>query len=399
MASNENQDSGQAPERTESAQPKNGVAPDRVIDDPYNFHDDDYDYSNHPDPIEDWRKDYEAWAKPAEAEAEAGAGGKAATGITAAPPPAPPARIAPPPSSDPEPEPDEDDDGMLRMSFLEHLEELRGRIIKALMGLAVAFAFSLIFAHRLWLAVSEPAQAALTSLGLPPQLVILSPMEGFSTIYVKLPLLASLFLASPWILWQVWAFIAPGLYRRERKWAAPFVICTAGLFILGGTFAYFVAFRFGLTFLLGIGKDIGVVPYVSASEYFDLFINVTLGIGLVFELPVLIFFLVLLRIVTPAFLVRNSRYAVLAIVVVASILTPTPDVFNLTMFAVPMCLLYFVGVFAGYLLNLQRDKKRFPWMAVLLVAGVVLAMSAGFVYLLMTRYGYRLSGAWPFLVR
>jgi sec-independent protein translocase protein TatC len=197
----------------------------------------------------------------------------------------------------------------------------------------------------------------------------------------------------------VWAFIAPGLYRRERKWAAPFVICTAGLFILGGTFAYFVAFRFGLTFLLGIGKDIGVVPYVSASEYFDLFINVTLGIGLVFELPVLIFFLVLLRIVTPAFLVRNSRYAVLAIVVVASILTPTPDVFNLTMFAVPMCLLYFVGVFAGYLLNLQRDKKRFPWMAVLLVAGVVLAMSAGFVYLLMTRYGYRLSGAWPFLVR
>ena len=115
-------------------------------------------------------------------------------------------------------------------------------------------------------------------------------METFSTVWVKLPMLTSIFLVSPWILYQAWAFIAPGLYKRERRWAAPFVIVSAGLFITGGVFAYYVAFRYGLEFLLGIGRDISIQPMVSVTEYFDLFVNVTLGVGLVFELPVLIFF-------------------------------------------------------------------------------------------------------------
>src|SRR6202171_410239 len=155
------------------------------------------------------------------------------------------------------------------------------------------------------------------------------PMEGFSIIWVKLPLLCSIFLASPWILYQLWAFIAPGLYKRERKWATPFILITAGLFIGGGVFAYFVAFRYGLEFLLGIGMMNNVQPVVSITEYFDLFVNVTLGVALVFELPVLIFLLTLLRILSPRFLLRHSRYAVLIIVIVAAIITPTPDVFNL----------------------------------------------------------------------
>ena len=160
-------------------------------------------------------------------------------------PPAPPA----PPSDIEEEDPEEQ--GMLRMSFMEHLEELRSRILKALYGLVVAFVLSLAFAGPLWDVISEPAVAALKHLGVvPPHLVQITPMESFSIIWVQLPLLCSLFVASPWLVYQVWAFISPGLYRRERRWAAPFVLITAGLFIAGGLFAYFLAFRFGLETIL-----------------------------------------------------------------------------------------------------------------------------------------------------
>src|SRR5262249_20686692 len=155
-----------------------------------------------------------------------------------------------------------EDDGMVRMSFLEHLEELRARIIRALLGVAVAFFACIYFMDQLWAVVRAPAAAALTTLKYDPELVQISPMEGFNVIWVKLAILCSIFLASPWILYQVWAFIAPGLYKWERRWAAPFVLGSAGLFIIGGLFAYFVAFRYGLTFLLGIGRGNGVKPMV-----------------------------------------------------------------------------------------------------------------------------------------
>lgn len=303
-------------------------------------------------------------------------------------------------SAPPEPEEDDEEDGMLRMSFLEHLEELRNRIIYALYGIGVAFLVSIVFANDLWKVVSAPAVEALTNLGFRPRLAQLTPMDAFTTIWVKLPLLTATFLSSPWVLYQVWSFIAPGLYKRERKWAAPFIVCSAGLFIAGGLFAYFVAFRFGLQFLLGIGKDINVDPVVSIVEYFDLFVNVTLGIGLVFELPVLIFFLTLLRVVTPGFLIRNSRYAVLLITVLAALITPTPDVVNLMIFAVPMILLYFVGIFAGWLLVLSREGRGFPWgKFILFVVAPTIAIVAGAMWLLVTRFGYKIGVAWPFLTK
>jgi sec-independent protein translocase protein TatC len=308
---------------------------------------------------------------------------------------APPAPPTPPPSDE-----DEDgDDGMLRMSFLEHLEELRSRIIKALAGIGIAFVLSLTFTRDLWEFVSGPAVDALESLGYQPMLAQITPMESFNTIYIKLPILCAIFLSSPWILYQVWAFIAPGLYRRERRWAAPFVICSAGLFIAGGVFAYFVAFRFGLTFLLGIGRGINVLPVVSISEYFNLFVNVTLGVGLVFELPVLVFFLTLLRVVTPRFLISNSRYAILIIFLLAAIVTPTPDVFNLMIFATPMVLLFYVGVFASYLLVLQREDRKFPWRKAITFVTVVLLLLGTALYLAITRYGFKLVPQWPFLIR
>jgi sec-independent protein translocase protein TatC len=295
---------------------------------------------------------------------------------------------------------DDDDDGMLRMSFLEHLEELRKRLILALAGLGVAFFLSLTFSETLWRIVQEPATAALASLGYKDTtLVMTAPMESFSIIWVKLPMLTSLFLASPWLLFQVWSFVAPGLYKRERRFAAPFIISAAGLFIAGGLFAYYVAFRFGLTFLLGIGQSVNVKPMITITDYFDIFVNVILGIGVVFELPVLIFFLTLLRIASPRFLFANSRYAVLGIVILAAIITPTPDIVNLMLFSVPMVVLYFVGIFASYLLVLSRENKRFPWGTLLIAVLIPVALVAAGLYLAIARYGFKLVTHWPFLIR
>lgn len=349
------------------------VSYQQTVDDPYGYGYDPYATSQ---PVETSSSNVPAVTEPA-----------------TPPPPTPPA------SSETDEEDDGDDEGMLRMSFLEHLEELRSRIIKALAGMGVAFLAALIFAKDLWNVVRAPAATALTSLGFKPDLAQITPMDSFTTIYVKLPLLASIFLASPWLLYQVWGFIAPGLYKKERKWAGPFVIISAGLFISGGLFAYFVAFRMGLTFLLGIGQDVGVMPVVSLVEYFDLFVNVTLGIGILFELPVLIFFLTLLRITTPGFLIRNSRYAILLITILAAIVTPTPDVVNLTIFAVPMILLYFVGVFAGWVLVLNREGRQGILKSIMFSLLALAIFLAGGLALAVLKFGYHFTSTWPFLVR
>ena len=306
----------------------------------------------------------------------------------------------PPPPSGGNGGDDDDDDGMLRMSFLDHLEELRSRIIKALGGVAVAFVGAIFFTKPLWKVIKAPATEALKTLGYAPQLVAIDPMEQFNIIWFKLPVVCALFLASPWVFYQIWAFIAPGLYRRERRWAVPFVLSSAGLFIMGGLFAYFVAFRFGLTFLLGIGQgDMDVVPMISITHYFDLFVDVMLGIGVVFELPVLIFLLILLRVVTPVFLIKHSRYAILGIFVLAAIVTPTPDVFNMMLFAMPMCVLFYFGIFAGYLLVLNRENRRFPWKKALTILIPVLLLLALVIYLALTKYGFKLVPHAPYITR
>src|SRR5689334_7772858 len=310
----------------------------------------------------------------------------ASGGGTRTPPP------PPPPGDD-----DEEEDGMLRMSFMEHLEELRSRIIRALVGFGVAFLLCLIFAVQLWDYVQAPLKDATTKLG--GEIIAIDPMEQFSIIWMWTPLVISIFIAAPWVVYQVWAFISPGLYPRERRWAVPFVLCTGGLFITGGLFAYFIAFRYALVFLLGIGAPTGVKPLISIDRYFSLFVNVMLGISLIFELPVVIFFLTLIRVASPSFLLRHSRYAILAIVILAAIITPTPDVFNLTLFAVPMILLYFMGVFASYLLVMRRENRRFPWKVFLWWILAMLAVAAICVVLAITVYHYHFALRWPFLVK
>ncbi|HVP00843.1 MAG TPA: twin-arginine translocase subunit TatC [Bryobacteraceae bacterium] len=292
----------------------------------------------------------------------------------------------------------DEEEGMLRMSFLDHLGELRSRIIRALVGFGVVFFVCLVFSNELWLIVQAPAVEAFKNLKT-GSLVGIDPMEQFSIIWMWTPLVASIFVASPWILYQIWAFIAPGLYKKERRWAVPFILTTAGLFITGGFFAYFIAFRYGLTFLLGLGKFGGVVPMISIDKYFELFVDVMLGVSAIFEMPVIIFFLIVLRLATPKFLMEHSRYAILAIVIIAAIITPTPDVFNLMLFAVPMCLLFFVGVFAGYLLVLHRDKQRFPWGKVMPYVITLLVVGGIVVWIMVARYHYHLVKHWPFLIK
>lgn len=255
---------------------------------------------------------------------------------------------------------------MLRMSLVEHLEELRARVIKALYGFGAIFLICLYESDKLFDIVMAPGWDAMRRTGIPgANFIAVGLMEQFQIIWVWTPLVASLFLSSPWILWQVWAFLSPGLYQRERKWAIPFVLGTAGLFLLGGAYGYFIAFRYGMTFLLGIGKNAHVLPLISIEDYFDRFVDLMLGIGVAFELPVLLFFLTLIRVASPRFLLNHSRHVILAVVILAAIVTPSPDVFNLMLFAAPMCVLFFLGILLSYLLVLKREKRRFPWIAFL----------------------------------
>ena len=198
----------------------------------------------------------------------------------------------------------------------------------------------------------------------------------------------------------MWAFIAPGLYKRERRMAVPFILSTAGLFIMGGCFAYFVGLRFGLLFLLKLNQSYGIHSFMSVSEYFDLFVNVILGVALIFEMPILIFFLTLLHLVHPTFLIKHSRYAILGITILAAAVTPTPDAVNMSLFAAPMIVLYFVGVFASYLLVLHREKRSFPWRKVAKPALYwTLITLVGLIAIAVFAYHYRMVAHWPFLVK
>ncbi|HWF10222.1 MAG TPA: twin-arginine translocase subunit TatC [Bryobacteraceae bacterium] len=325
----------------------------------------------------------------------------AETSVTPAPPAASSngGKKPPKPPELPDEHPDEEE-GMARMSFLEHLEELRKRLLLAIGGVGVAFMFSLLFSDQLWAIVQKPAKSALLHLGVnPPDLALINPMDTFQIIWMKLPILSAVFISSPWILYQVWAFIAPGLYKRERRWAAPFVLSSAGLFILGGFFAYFVAFRYGLEFLLGLGMPQGIHPVIDVSQYYDLFVDVMLGVGIIFEIPVLLFLLTLVHVASPAFLVRHSRYAILAIVILAAVITPTGDVFNLALFATPMIILFYIGIFASYLLVLSREKRKFPWAIFFKWFVIVITVLVIAAILAARHYGYHFVPRWPPLVR
>ena len=304
----------------------------------------------------------------------------------------------PPPTTDLDDDED-DEEGMARMSFLEHLEELRKRIIRAVLGLVAGYVICLGFNGPLfrWFMGPFERAAASTLYEVTPKITQITPGELFYIQYVKLPLLAAIFVGAPWLMYQAWAFIAPGLYKRERRWAIPFIFSTAGLFILGGVFCYFIALRFALGFLIGIGFEQNVQPMIQVSSYYDMFFNLHVGLGAVFQMPVVIVFFTLLRITTPTFLLANVRYAILIIFVLAAIITPTPDVTTMLTFAAPMVLLFYVGIGGSYLIVLRRENRRLPWLKIVLALVALAAAVAGILAVLHFRFGYEILYHWPYL--
>ncbi len=241
------------------------------------------------------------------------------------------------------------------MSFLEHLEELRRRILYALLSVAAGFVAAWSFADRIFALMQVPIVEALRRRQLDESLVYLSPTEPFN-IYLKVGLLAGLFVSSPLVLYQVWMFISPGLYRHEKRYILPFLTFAVGLFLSGGYFGYRVVYPAALDFLIGYGK--GFRPMITIGEYTDLFLTVIVGLGVVFELPVVIFFLALMGVVDASFLWNNMRYAVLGIFVIAAVLTPTTDIVNMLIFAAPMLLLYVLSIGLAWLVHPKRRRAR-----------------------------------------
>jgi len=236
-----------------------------------------------------------------------------------------------------------------KMSFFEHLTELRNRIIWSLIPAAVGLAIALYFTDYIMIFLQRP----LAKLKTPP--VFLTPTEYFWT-YMKVAMIAGIFIAMPIILWNVWAFVAPGLHKHERKYAAPFVIVGSLLFLLGGAFALLVVVPFAIHFLLNFGVEKGAQPMISIASYTDFIIKFTLAFGIVFELPVVITLLSMLGIVTPQFLSKNRKYAILINFIIAAVLTPTPDVINQSLMAGPLCLLYELGIIAARIFGRKAPK-------------------------------------------
>src|SRR6201984_2933815 len=216
---------------------------------------------------------------------------------------------------------EESRDGLTAMSFLDHLEELRRRLIYSLLAVTVGFFACWNYPELSLRFVQRPIIEALHHNGMAEKLVYLNPTEPFN-LYLKVAALAGLFVTSPFVLYQVWMFISPGLYRNEKRYVVPFMFSTIALFTTGGYFGYKVVYPQALGFLVTFGRQFQ--PMITISEYTSLFLRLILGMGLIFEIPILIFFLALMGIVSASFMLKNFRYAILLIFVVAAIVTPTP---------------------------------------------------------------------------
>jgi sec-independent protein translocase protein TatC len=247
---------------------------------------------------------------------------------------------------------DEDElESSAKMSFLDHLDELRRRLIVSIAAVGVGFLICFSFSAKIYDFLAVPITQNLNG----GKLAYTNPTDPF-TIYMKVALLAAIFLASPVVLAQVWLFISPGLYAREKKFALPFVISTSILFMAGGAFAYYIALPMSLKFLINMGSSFQ--PMVTITEYLDLILTVMLGCAVIFQIPVLVFFLTIFGIVNARFLLRNLRYAILIIFVVAAILTPTSDIPNMLIFSTPMLLLYLVGILVSWIFGKKKKVDR-----------------------------------------
>jgi sec-independent protein translocase protein TatC len=237
------------------------------------------------------------------------------------------------------------------MSLMEHLTELRKRLLHSVYYLIAGFAIAYAFHVRLYDYIMAPYTAL--HLG---GLSILHPTDALN-LYLKTSFVMGAIFASPFILYQLWLFIAPGMYANEKRYVVPFMAATVCLFLCGAWFGYHWVLPGALKVLiLDFGKNFHAI--ITTEDYTSFFLAVILGLGVTFELPILIFFLSLFGIVDGKFLIRHIRYAILAIFVIAAVICPTPDPFGMALFATPMLVLYMIGVGVAFLVHPDRRKAR-----------------------------------------
>lgn len=239
-----------------------------------------------------------------------------------------------------------------RMTFLEHLDELRKRITHAVVALLVGFLVAFAFIDRVFgfvyfhLAKDIPGG----------NLIYTEPAEAFF-LYIKIAALTGVLISSPYIMWQVWLFIAPGLYQKEKRLAVPFVIASSSLFISGAAFAHYFVFPAAWKFFAGFSNDfLQFMPRVE--PVFGLYVKLVLSLGLVFQLPVLIFVLARLGIVTASFLMRNFKYAVLIIFIAAAVITPDGNPVVQVMVGAPMVALYLLGAAVAWIFGKSKKSDQ-----------------------------------------
>ena len=259
-------------------------------------------------------------------------------------------------ASDPDPDWDDDDsspDGGGKMSFLEHLDELRKRIVWALVGVVIGFSIAIFFYQELWQFVMEPMQALL-----PPgqKLIYTEPTEQLM-LYVKICVIAGILIGSPLVMTQVWLFISPGLYQHEKKAAIPFVVMSSAFFIGGAAFAHYLVFPLTWRFLSSFAND--VVTFMPRVEpAFSLYMKLILTFGVIFQMPTLVLFLAKLGLITPRFLIKNMKYAILIMFIVGAVLSPGTDPVGQIAMAGPMFLLYLLSIVLAWLFGKKRSPRE-----------------------------------------
>jgi len=236
------------------------------------------------------------------------------------------------------------------MSLMEHLEELRKRIVRSAIFLALGFVVAYFFHEQLYGLVQAPLDT------LHIKLNYTHPMDPLN-LYLQVSLIGGAIIASPFILYQVWLFIAPGLYQKERRFVIPFMAATVALFLGGASFGYFFVLPGALKVLI---VDFGhnFTPMITIEDYSSFFLSIILGLGISFEMPILIFFLAMFGIVSPRFLWKNIRYAILIVFIIAAFICPSPDPWTMCVYALPMLSLYLIGIGLAWYVHPSRKKDK-----------------------------------------
>jgi sec-independent protein translocase protein TatC len=250
-------------------------------------------------------------------------------------------------AGDPEPESEHG-----KMSFLEHLDELRKRLVHIAAYLAIGLLVCWFFHVQIYNFLSAPLAKSLPA----GQKLVYTAITDTFTVYMKVSFLAGIFLTIPFTLFEVWKFIAPGLYRKEKKYIVPFLVFSIFLFVAGGAFCYYIVLPATFKFLIELGSAWS--PMITIGEYLDFINMMLLGFGLIFEMPIIASFLAIFGLVSASFLWRKFKYAIVGIVALAAVISPTGDAFNLMLWSAPMILLYIISIGAAAIFGWRRKKKR-----------------------------------------